>query len=95
MGTFLPSNVSFLRVPDKSQAGEQLDQLCQEDCSCGYEHVPGPDAVERYLYAEILQASLQFITAVQSLCHLVLAYRMDRPSTAFCPVSVTRLKSHI
>ena len=24
--------------------------------------------------------------------HLVLAYRIDRPNTAFCPVSVTRLE---
>ena len=45
LGTYVPAKVPFFRVPDKPEAGDQLDQLCQEDCSGGDEHVPGPDSI--------------------------------------------------
>ena len=40
---FIPANIPVFRIPDKSQAGDQLDQLCQEDRGSWDEHVSRPD----------------------------------------------------
>ena len=84
VGTKLPAKIPILGVPNESQAGEQLDELCQEDCRRRDEHVSRPGVG--------MSCYISWMRACQRWLYLVLAYRMDRPSTAFCPVSVTKLE---
>ena len=47
-----------------------------------------PGLISWWLWCPLFNSSYVCIADL----HLVLAYRMDRPNTAFCPVSVTRLE---
>ena len=72
LGTYAPANVPFFGVPDKSEAGDQLDQLSQEDCSCGDEHVPGPDVMKRcfeILHFSILHSRSELVSPGPGIPH--------------------------